>query len=365
MKEYQYEKKDQVYKMKGGKNKKSLLITLLSVIFIMIGIVLIINSFETSKEGVSYNEKGSTDYKVYLKENNYYDAKYLDKNMQYISSLINIINTDFKYELHSTKNLKFNYRYEIVGTLKITDRVNTNKILYSKDEVLKSEVNREINANNFIISDSVDIDYDKYNNYVNSYKRDYGLNSNAYLEVKMIIKVNGNNNSLKNDINLDNILKVTIPLSEQTIEINSNSIDNSNSVLANDKIKINNNMMFTIGFMFTLVSLIELLINLYKYIFKAKVDSYQKQLDKLLKNYDTYIINATNDFKEDENIVKVETFNELLDAQKIEQSPIIFYEVEPGNKAYFVLKGAKETYRFTLTKAYQNKKISEDLNATR
>ena len=58
-------------------------------------------------------------------------------------------------------------------------------------------------------------------------------------------------------------------------------------------------------------------------------------------------------------MVRVESFDELIDAQKMEQKPIVFYEVEPGNKSYFVLNGDKSTYRFTLTKAYQERLILE------
>ena len=48
------------------------------------------------------------------------------------------------------------------------------------------------------------------------------------------------------------------------------------------------------------------------------------------------------------------SFKELLDAQNLENTPIVFLEVEPGNKAYFIVNGANTTYRFTLSRAYQN-----------
>lgn len=353
MNKYYYEKADKIYTVKNKeKYHRALAMLILSIALIAFGMILILNSIKVSNDGVSYNEKGRVDYKVYLKENNYYESNYLDRDMQYIASLINTINADFKYEMHSTNELKYNYSYKIIGTIKVTDKVNVNKILYSKDEVLKEEIKSETNSKYFIINSDVDIDYTKYNDYVNSYKRDYGLSANAYLEVKMLVKVNGKDGNLQNDIDLNEALKIIIPLSEQTIEINSNSINNSNSILYSHKLEISG--IIILGIISIVIGLIEFIISINN-MMKSKIDPYEKELNRLLKNYDTYIITATNDFKEDKDIVKVEKFNELLDAQKIEQVPIIFYEVEPGNKSYFVLKGEKETYRFTLTRAYQDK----------
>lgn len=33
----------------------------------------------------------------------------------------------------------------------------------------------------------------------------------------------------------------------------------------------------------------------------------------------------------------------------------MFLEVEPGNKAYFIVNGVNTTYRFTLSRAFQEK----------
>ena len=48
----------------------------------------------TKEEGkvTRYSENGNLDYKVYLKENEFYENPYLGKNMYYIASLIKNIN---------------------------------------------------------------------------------------------------------------------------------------------------------------------------------------------------------------------------------------------------------------------------------
>lgn len=53
--------------------------------------------------------------------------------------------------------------------------------------------------------------------------------------------------------------------------------------------------------------------------------------------------------------VRAENFKELLDASQAESSPIVFLEVVPGEKAYFVVNGVNTTYRYTLSRAYQDR----------
>lgn len=367
MASYKYEKADKLYKVSVKKRRLKVkkwitLLVIPSILLTVFGIFCIISSVYSNKnEGLSYNEKGNIDYKVYLKENNYYEEKYLGKNMQYIANLINTINADFKYEIHSTENMNFKYKYKIIGTLNITDKTDNNKVLYTKDYVLLDEVEKSINDNSFIINEDVDIDYDKYNNYANAFRRDYALTANASLDLKMVIDVDGTNEKIEKDIKRNNNLKMSIPLSEQTIDIGmtASNINNKETLNYNHEIGVGNLILLISGIILLIIGSTGVVVSIIIYIKKDENNAYETALHKLLKNYDTYIVKAKNNFKETDEVVRVESFDELIDAQKMEQKPIVFYEVEPGNKSYFVLNGDKSTYRFTLTKAYQERLILE------
>jgi len=56
-------------------------------------------------------ESSNLDYKVYLKENDFYDTPYLTKDMAYIASLIDTINIDFNYlfSIDTISNMDFSY----------------------------------------------------------------------------------------------------------------------------------------------------------------------------------------------------------------------------------------------------------------
>lgn len=367
MADISYEKNDKVYHVKKKRlsiKKWVLFLVLPSLAFIIFSMFCIFGSLSlnSSADQISYNESGNVDYKVYLKDNNYYEEKFLGKDMQYIASLINTINVDFNYQMHATEEMAFHYKYKIIGTLKITDKTDKSKVLYSKDYVLKEETKNSVDANNFKITEDVDIDYDKYNSYANAFRRDYSLTSNAELTLKMVVDVDGKYQELKNKIDKENKLEITIPLSEQTIDItmDASKINHSDTLSMKEGLQITNVILLIAGIILCIVGLSGFGIALYLYLERYSNDPYERALHKIMKNYDTYIVKAKNSFLESEEPIRVSSFEELIDAQQIEKAPILFYEVEPGKKAYFVLNGTKGTYRFTLTKAYQIKLMQEN-----
>jgi len=367
MADIRYEKNDKVYHIKKKRlsiKKWALFLVLPSLAFIIFSIFCITNSISLGKEksGISYHENGNIDYKVYLKDNNYYEEKFLGKDMQYIASLINTINVDFKYQIHATEKMDFNYKYKVLGTLKITDKTDESKVLYTKDYILKEEKIEKIMDNNFEITEDVDIDYDKYNSYANAFRRDYALTSNADLVLKMVVEVDGKYDGIEEQINKNNNLEISIPLSEQTIDItmDASKINQSDILSKNEGFKVTNMILLVAGIILCMIGFILFGTAIYFYLERYSNDPYEKALHKILKNYDTYIIKSKSNFRESKNLVRVSSFEELIDAQQIEKTPILFYEVEPGKKAYFVLNGTKTTYRFTLTKAYQIKLREEN-----
>ena len=85
---------DKMYELKNDVIKnhpKAVCILLFSIscIFLILSALLFVNSysFNNKVEKAKYDVVGATDYTVYLKENNYYDDKFLPSGMQYVASL--------------------------------------------------------------------------------------------------------------------------------------------------------------------------------------------------------------------------------------------------------------------------------------
>lgn len=370
-KEVKYFSTDKLYKVpKKRKLKiKGWLCFLLipSIILLFASLLLIKNSVQLNGKiiNVGYNEIGNADYKVYLKENNYYDKKFLNSGMQYVANIISSINSKFNYEIHADENMNFNYKYKITGELIISDPVDTNKILHTKTYNLLEEKEEQTNSNNFVINKDVDIDYDYYNNYVNSYKRDYGLSVNSKLIITMDINVNGIYKEKEEQINRNQKLQISIPLSEQTLSINilSDKINENGNLSTPVKASIKNKVLFFIAIVILIISIIGLGLAIYLFLQTIKKNIYNITVNKILKDYDRIIVNGDVEINESKFLNKIypKTFQEMVDASQTLNSPILYYEVIPNEKCFFVIIKDDTMYKYRLTKAYLEKKEAESL----
>ena len=74
-------------------------ICVIIVVFFLAVSLLMVYAKNSKAQYVRYDEKGSIDYKVQYKDNEYFDENYLDSNRQYIASLIDNINANFNYKI--------------------------------------------------------------------------------------------------------------------------------------------------------------------------------------------------------------------------------------------------------------------------
>ena len=75
------------------------LIAIITVSLLIALFFLFIYISNNKGQYITYNENSNVDYKVYLKQNDFYKKEYLDKDKSYVASLINTISTNFKYSL--------------------------------------------------------------------------------------------------------------------------------------------------------------------------------------------------------------------------------------------------------------------------
>ena len=370
-KEVMYYSTDKLYKIRKRKRKRLNLkrwfcfLLIPAVILLLISLLMIKNSIQLSGKviNVGYSENGKSDYKVYLKENDYYDSKVLDSGMQYVANIINSINSKFNYEIHADENMDFNYKYKITGELIISDPVDSSKILHTKNYNLLDEKEEFISSNNFVINEDIDIDYDYYNSYVNSYKVDYGLAVDSKLIVTMDIKVNGKYKN--NNLDRNQKLQISIPLSEQTINIKklSDDINESGNLSTPISANVKNKLLFTLGIVILLIALSIIGLALYLFLQNRKKNIYNITVNKILRDYDRIIVNGNVELNENNipNKIYPETFQEMVDASQTLNSPILYYEVIKGEKCFFVIIKDDTMYKYRITRAYLEKKEAESL----
>ena len=93
----------------------------------------------------------------------------------------------------------------------------------------------------------------------------------------------------------------------------------------------------------------------------VKRNIYTITVNKILKEYDRLIVNGsvTVDEASYANKVQPETFTEMVDAAQNLNAPILYYNVIPGEKCFFVIIKGDTLYKFRLTKAYLDRQELE------
>ena len=304
-------------------------------------------------KNVSYEEHGNTDYKVFLKDNIYYEDKYLDKNMSYIANLIDYISVDYNYKFKADTLFDGEYSYKIRADLEILNAENKTLFFTKKYDLIKEKTFTIENQNEYNIVENIKIDYDHYNSLANGFKSSYGVDTESnliiYLDLYRYIDQNSINNP---NINGNETIKLTIPLSEKAINIKMDSmeINNKNVITSLDDYYLEDIKYLIIGIISLIVSLY-LFIIIVKRLSRLSISptDYDKTLKKILNQYDRLIVTTSSmPNLEKNNIIKLKEFVELLDAKDNLHKPIFFIEVTPHQKAYFFIQDDDKIILFTL-----------------
>ena len=130
--------------------------------FLIGAITLTIFLLNNNTKYIEYNENSDIDYKVYLKENEFYKEKYLEKGNSYIASLIESIKTEFKYTINFNEELDYNYSYKISADVDVEDENSDTTLYHFQENLVKKESKNSVKENT--IKENIDIDYEHYNN---------------------------------------------------------------------------------------------------------------------------------------------------------------------------------------------------------
>lgn len=325
------------------------------VLCISTSAILILKSLKVEEAKlVNYKELGSLDYKVYLKPNEFYEAPYLGKDLVYIASLIQSINIDLNYQFIIEEQANMNFTYDVIGKLSIIGNSGKNT-LYEKDYVLMtSKTSNGGTKNIHSIKDSLSIDYDYYNEIANSFKQTYGVDATSEFTVYVRINKNVSDQNLIN-VSGANQMSLTIPLSQRTlnIKLNDTGINSTRSIVKEPEKKSNNIVFIVIGailFIVSVAALLKLLELLFLLI--PKTSKYDKHIKKILTEYDRLIVETpTEPILENKEIIKINRFEELLDARDNLRRPIMYHNLIKHQKCYFYIEKENTIYLLMLKEA--------------
>lgn len=292
---------------------------------------------------VSYKETSALDYKVYLKDNDFFDVDYLGKDNQYVASLINYINANFNYKLN-IENMAIDYQYEyrIEAFVNVIDNGTKNSIFSKKIDLVPEKLMYSRKQHVVKINENINIDYNYYNDLIKKFINIYELNeTTSTLEINMYVKVLGNCEDIEN-AETNNVITLSIPLTTKTVAIDMNYDvlgDNAENVMICNDNNGDAIIYLILSIIMFIVGMIVLTV-LIRFIVKSRTAEtiYHRELRKILNNYKSYIQKINNELDlKGYKVLIVDTFTDMLEIRDTIQEPILMVENKEKTGTFFLI----------------------------
>lgn len=327
-------------------------IVFIALIFVVTAMLVVqVTKEKTTQQNIVYTENSNINYKVYLKENDFFNTRYLEEDNQYIASLIDYVEGNFRYELEtdSKTNIDYKYSYKIVAETNVTDKTN-HKSLYKFDEdIIQEKVYKTNTKSNLIINEPIKVDYNRYNDIVKRFVDTYDLeNSNATVTINMYVNLLDDVNPNNNKTNAPAI-SLSIPLTTETmaIDIESNSVNENDITVCQNM----NQGKYLFGAVILAIFDVVLVIKLIIFIKDTKDEKavYNMRLRKIMSNYGSYIQKLNNEFEfECYQILEIKSFEDLLQVKETINKPILMTEKLSAMETYFFIPCENNVYIYEL-----------------
>ena len=295
---------------------------------------------------IDYSQNGSISYKVYLNKNNFYTEEYLEMNKSYVASLIKYIDIDFNYNFNMNAKTSINFDYKIIGELVIENGRTNVPYLEKQYTLQETKTARLIQDKSKNIKENIKIDYAYYNTLANSFKSTYGIDTNSYLNIYLLVEPKADK-SLNYEIADTNKVSLRIPLSEKAVEINLDaSSQNINKQIMPSK-EVSFNILYLILELLFFVPTCILMIKMISKLLDAFdiYTPYDRYVRKQLKEYDRLIVETNSPLKtRGLNVIDIKSFTELLDARDNLNLPILYLNTVPHKEGVFYILNSSDLY---------------------
>lgn len=329
---------------KQNRNKWIRLQALVIAIVTIIAVLFAMTYYNTSKNYyINYTEEGNVDYKVHLKENEFYEDAVLGSGQMYIASLIDKVVAEFEYELNMEEAVNYSYSYKVNARLEVYDR-STGKVIYHPTyEIVPEKIVNIAGAQQSLkIKESAEIDYDTYNQMAQNFVGAYNLlNVDSKVVLEMEIEVLSNCESFEAENTRNSyVVSLNVPLNTAKVNVNMTSTvpaaetkilactQNANKILF---------LVLTI-IAFVIDALLIAFLVAFVYLTRNTDINYSIKVGRIVSNYKSYIQQIVNPFNDEGyQILMVNEFVEMLEIRDTLQSPILMNENEDKTCTRFII----------------------------
>lgn len=318
----------------------SCVLIVLIVIFSLISVLSVIfNAYGNKKVNIEYKETSSIGYNINLVPNEYYDE--VEPGQAYVSSLIDEIDTDFKYSVSIKTDVDYSYSYKIEKYIDFNS-VSVGSFKPQEYELLVNNSGTHNSGTDLSISENIVVSYRNANvkavDFIN-YVKDSLITAN--LVVKMTINVK----SESADFNENNthVILYRSPLAVQTTNVTVTSTVPAvqgktiqclkNSKLASFTAKVYP-VTIALDVLFVLALILFINFTSNKYI------KYSIRIKNILRGYRSFIqVTSTSISVKNYQLIKIHSIREMLELRETLSLPLMMKENNDKTcSKFFIIK---------------------------
>lgn len=304
------------------------------------------------RELYTYTNNSKSTYTMNIIDNKFIEEKTLPMGQTYVTDLLKSMDVDINYKYEASKKTNIKYTYNITATIgaSYTDDGKEYKVWEKKYTLLEDKTG-ESNGD-FSINEKINVDLQKYNKEVNDFKQTMGMALDAYLNVQLNVTTDTSIQSKKAENKYSSELKLTLGSKITNIEsekedTKKGSLEEENAVVVSrNKAKIAvNTLLFAVS--------------VYAIYYIAKntrvarniKNEYKLELNRILKSCQDKIIMVTKKIDvEEDNVIDVKDIVELIKLSEELYKPILYWNSDNEQEAWFCVISNSMTYRFILKK---------------
>ena len=320
---------------------------IIQIIAIAIAVAISLTSFViynrvNSEYYIEYTEHSDIDYKVQYRQNEFFEQEWVEKGKEYISYLVNSISADFKYNMHmDAANVGFDYEYSIIAKVLVADMDSGNAYFTQEEVLVPLKTQSATSASAIAITESVDIDYLKYDAIAHKFVDTYGLTqASCTLIVTLNVDVLSSCDEFEQENRNNYMVSLNVPLVDDTfsIERTSSAPDDQSKVLA-CRGSVCQKVFIYVGAAFAAVALIlGIVLAIYLHVTVNDDITYDAKIRRLVRSYGSYIQRISGEFDDKGyQTVIIKTFTEMLGIRDTIQSPILMTENRDETMTRFLI----------------------------
>lgn len=338
-----------------SKNLKIILLGILVFLLLIISFLLFRelrhSSFTESKK-VLYNYKTETniEYEVNFKPNILYDTPTLGEGNVYITEYVDDINATFIFEFNGERTSEIKGDYEIIGIMEgFTGEGEKYKKLWTKNYVFLPKVEFDSQDQQIAFNEKVTIHLDTYEDFIEVFKKETKVMSQARLALFMNINlvVNTDEGLIEKKFSPN----IAFPLDVGYFQITKSQIgENLEAIEEIIRIQLPINKKMVIIYAIMLVIILTLLLCLVFLTVGIAKDEFIRELNKIFKKHGSRLVALNNNEAELNKLTfTVKTIEDLVRVADEIGKPIMYkYSTEPGDITEFYIFADQGVYIFDL-----------------